>query len=44
MKEGSWAGEVAQWIGVLAAKPDDLRLIPKTHMVEGEKQLLQDFL
>lgn len=27
--------------GVVAAKPDDLRLIPETHMVGGENGLLK---
>lgn len=29
---------MAQWISVLAAKPDDLILIPSTHMVERENR------
>jgi hypothetical protein len=29
---------MAQWVKVLVAKPEDLSLIPKTHMVEGETE------
>lgn len=35
------ATEMAQGIEALAAKPGDLSSIPRTHMVEGEKCLLQ---
>ena len=34
----SWAGEMAQWIKVLAAKPVDLSLIPGNLIVKGENQ------
>lgn len=30
------AGEVAQWVNGLVAKPETLSLIPGTNMVEGE--------
>lgn len=33
-------GKVAQRLKALAAKPDDLRSIPDTKMVEGENRLL----
>lgn len=36
-----WAGVMAQGVKALAAKPAGLNLIPKIHMVEGEKRLLQ---
>lgn len=33
----SWAvSEMAQWVRVLAAKADDLSMIPKAYMVEEE--------
>lgn len=32
--EGS--GKMAQWVKILAAKPDNLSSIPGTHVVEGE--------
>lgn len=32
---------MAQCEDVLAAKPEDLRLIPRVHMIEGENQLQQ---
>ena len=32
----SWADEMAQWTKRLAAKADDLGLIPRTSMVEGK--------
>lgn len=34
-----WAGEMAQRVKELAAKPADLNLIPSIHMAEGEKRL-----
>lgn len=37
-KKQGRVGEMAQWAKGLAAKPDHLGLIPKTHMVEGEKK------
>jgi hypothetical protein len=30
------AGKKTQWVKGLAAKPDDLHLIPHAHMMEGE--------
>lgn len=30
------AGEMAHQVKALAAKPDDLSVIPETHKVEGE--------
>lgn len=33
--------EAGEWEKVLAAKPDDLNSIPKTHLVEEEDCLLQ---
>lgn len=32
----SRSGEMGQRVRVLATKPDDLRLMPKTDMIEGE--------
>lgn len=29
-----------QWVKVLAAKPDNLSLIPGAHLMEGKNQLL----
>lgn len=34
-------GRMAQWVNSLAVKANTLSLIQATHMVEGEKQLLQ---
>lgn len=34
-------GRDAQWVNILAAKPDTPNLTSGTHMVEGEKPLLQ---
>lgn len=31
------ASKMPQWAIALATKPDDLRLIPGTYIVEGEK-------
>lgn len=31
-----WAGEIAYWVNGPAAKLDDTRTIPETHMVGGE--------
>jgi len=36
LKPKKKSGEKAQWVKVLATKPDDLSSIPGTHMVEGE--------
>lgn len=30
------AGETAQWVEILASKPDDLGFIHGTHVVEGK--------
>lgn len=38
-KKFSRAGEMAQWLERLAIETDDLNLIPRTHMMEGEKRL-----
>jgi hypothetical protein len=35
-KSDNLAGRVVQWVEAPAAKSYDLRLIPGTHMVEGE--------
>lgn len=35
----SWANKMVRWVYKLAAKPDDLGLIPRTHMV-GENRLV----
>ena len=32
---------MAQWVKVIAAKPDDLTLILRIHMVKGEKEAPQ---
>lgn len=32
---------MAQQLKVLVTKPDDLNLVPGTHLVEGENQLLE---
>jgi len=32
---------MAQWIKVLATKPDDLSSIPASHLVEGEHQFME---
>ena len=32
---------MALWLGALAASPEDLGLIPSTHMVANNSQLLQ---
>jgi hypothetical protein len=37
----SWASEMAQQVKVLAAKPDNLSSILRTHMVGGWNQVLQ---
>lgn len=39
----SRSADMSQWVKVIAAKPNGLRLIPETHMVE-ENWLLQFFL
>lgn len=41
MKDQLRASKMAQCEDVLAAKPEDLRLIPRVHMIEGENQLQQ---
>lgn len=33
---GKWAGEIAQQVKMLAAKPDYLSLVTRTFVVEGE--------
>lgn len=40
-KQQHQAGEMIQLIKESVAKPDDPSLIPRTHMVERENQLLQ---
>lgn len=32
---------MAPWVKVSTAKPEELSLIPRTHPVEGERQLLK---
>lgn len=32
----SWASQMTQWVKVLATDPDNLTIITRTHMVEGE--------
>lgn len=34
-----WTSQVAQWVKALAAKPEVLSLIPRTHLVRGEISL-----
>lgn len=41
LKEFLRANKVTQWVMALAAKPEDLSSIPGTHMLEGEKEILQ---
>lgn len=38
-KSFHWAGERAQWVKALAAKPDKLTLIPRTLLMERRKGL-----
>lgn len=38
------ASKMDQWVKVPVVKPANLNVIPRTHMVEGEKGLLQDVL
>lgn len=40
LKNNTGIGEMVQWVKVMETKPGDLSLIPGTHMVEGERQLL----
>jgi hypothetical protein len=35
-----WASEMAQWVRVIAAKPDDLSSIPEPHVLERKNPLL----
>lgn len=35
-----WAAKMAQWLKVLAAQPDSLSVITRTHRVEGENGFL----
>lgn len=37
----TWAKEMAHWLKVHTAKPDNLSSMPRTHMVDGENQLPQ---
>lgn len=39
MWRGKKASKMAQWVGALAAKPDYLSSVPRTHTVEGETWL-----
>jgi hypothetical protein len=41
MNNSIFAGKIAQWVLELSTNPEDLSLIPKTHMVEGKNCLLQ---
>lgn len=34
------SGEMAQWVKAIVAKPDDLSLIPGSHLVEEENELI----
>lgn len=34
----AWASEMAQWVGTLVMKPSPV--LPGTHVIEGENQLL----
>lgn len=34
-KEKGRVGEMAQWVNAITANPDNLSLIPRTHIVEG---------
>lgn len=38
-KAGEWAGEMAQGVKELAAKPTDLNLISRIYVMEGERRL-----
>lgn len=40
-KDRYGGGKMAQYIKVLAAKPEHLNSIPRTHMVERENQFLK---
>jgi hypothetical protein len=40
----SWPSEMAQQIEAFADKPDILSLIPVTHVMEGDNQLLQGYV
>lgn len=35
-KNGEWASEMAHWVKLPAASPDDWTSIPRPHMLEGE--------
>lgn len=35
----AWASEMAQWVGILVTKPSPV--LPGTHVIEGENQLLR---
>ena len=37
----SWAGKMVQHVKALAAKPNDLRSLPRAHTVEGEDRFPQ---
>lgn len=37
-KMNSRAGKIAQWVNTLAITPSNLSLLPRTHMMEGEKR------
>lgn len=39
-KNGSWVGKMTQWVKMIAENPENWSLIPRTHVVEGENQLL----
>lgn len=40
-EEGLWADDMPQWVKAFATKPDDLSLVLRTHMVQGENCLPQ---
>lgn len=44
LKSHYWANEMAQWVKAFAAIPENLSLIPGTHMAETENQLMQAVL
>lgn len=37
----SWASKTAQQVNVLAADPDDLNLVPETHVLQGRHRFLK---
>jgi hypothetical protein len=41
LKHSSRIYEIGQWANVIAVKPGNLSLIPKTHITEGKNELVQ---